>query len=256
MDLAAAIDRNWLDDAMLEGQQFISQLSAPVRVELVNPQQEQWLILLLAAAFGAVIGGLIQAGITTWTIRQETKARERAQLLNALLRMSAIHTETYSIKNSIKECIDEAQQHNLGHLQLWEKIVPIVGYVPPVAFDASVISPLIMTSPKLVTDFSIAVMNHAALIDGILTYNRQRIDFFSSGAWTEVHGRLDYSAINAADMARLRPQIGMLEGLIQDIYKSTHELEQTAHEICIAFSQAAKSHLGSDFPQIRFKDLQ
>ncbi|OJT97734.1 MAG: hypothetical protein BGN83_19805 [Rhizobium sp. 63-7] len=84
-------------------------------------------MLFVSTLLGAVVGGMITLVANLWSSSRHKREADKTALTGVMIKVGTIRSDVIATREAIERCLARSNDHGLTHLQLWQRIEPIIG---------------------------------------------------------------------------------------------------------------------------------
>lgn len=207
---------------------------------------------ILGAAIGGAISWILARQASTETLARDTAARvddHKAKALGVLLKVQQITNGIYTNRGYFWVSLDRANKEGRLWDDMWHKVQRQVGNsLPPPTFDASEFVPLMLAGKAaLINECTLLALRYDVAEQGIATYNREREAFEQAMLpYSKVQNNSGLIETNVPEekLSEFAIKRHIMNGLIDNIYRSTKEDYIRSKELCVELSAAFLAYFG------------
>jgi gas vesicle protein len=214
---------------------------------------------LTGAVVGAIVGGIIAYRLARKS-SEELLARDRIALterkktdtVRGLVKLLRIVNELATIHRSIEEMIEKADQAGHVQLDLWQKVIPTVGFsTDNLKFEAEEISVFMAAKEYAFLNKLILIADRHFTTGSAFGEYAARREKLTDQLKAEMKGEVGTTILTKDQIETLGPRMFALEQLITQLRAMAKENYEDSLEISKQFGAKAQQHFQDpEFPEI------
>jgi len=192
------------------------------------------LMLVGSTLLGGIVGALASGWIQYRMSTAQRRSEEKATALGIISKTFTITNQTYSILSRMLESLEDAERAGGGHLDLWQRMVPIAGLpVHPERITSHEMALIYaIGKPDLASVLFLISEKFASFIESLHTYNSRR-QSLSDALPAEMSGIIGAITMDRETYRSVAPRMVELEDLATQLTQAaiedmTYFIEQIA----------------------------